>query len=62
MAIARSRGLKECPSCYNTGAAIDATGTTGTGTSGTVIYATKNGKYYHVNKTCSNMKMPKCIP
>lgn len=56
VAIARSRGLKECPSCYNTGAAIDATGTTGTGTSGTVIYATKNGKYYHVNKTCSNMK------
>ena len=53
VAIARSRGLKECPSCYGTSAATDAAGTS---TSGTVIYATKKGRYYHVNQTCSNMK------
>ena len=47
--IARSRGQTSCPVCY------------GTQNTGTAYYMTKGGRYYHKDKTCSNMKNAQAV-
>lgn len=48
-----SRNQSACPLCYS------GSGNGGTGSGqATTYYATRNGTYYHLDKTCSGMKTP----
>ena len=53
-AEARVTGKKRCPTCI--GGSDEAENASGNGQTGSYVYATPNGKYYHVNATCSGMK------
>ena len=59
LAVALVMGKGACPKCIgsfslpNTGGGTTGQGTTGGATDGTVyVYATENGRYYHINSTC----------
>ena len=54
MAQAMAAGKQRCPNCWT-----DASGsltTVSNSKSGTTVYATQNGTYYHTNASCSGMK------
>lgn len=56
VALARSRGQVQCPTCYKTEDLSGTAGSTGTMTTdSTTLYATRKGKYYHVDPNCGNM-------
>jgi hypothetical protein len=56
VALARSRGQIQCPVCYKTDDLSGTAGSTGTMTTdSTTLYATKKGKYYHVDPNCGGM-------
>ena len=48
MAEAMAAGKQRCPNCWAS--------TETTGSSGVMVWATKNGQYYHTNSSCSGMK------
>ena len=55
MAQAMAMGKIKCPECWAGGKAV-TTGNVTAKTTGTMVYATKEGTYYHTKSNCSGMK------
>ena len=56
MAQAMALGKKQCPECWSNGGGAAAAVNTTASTTGTMVYATQQGTYYHTNASCSGMK------
>ena len=55
MAQAMALGKVQCPVCWSSNGKAVTTGATASST-GTMVYATQEGTYYHTNSSCSGMK------
>ena len=55
LAQALAYGKKKCSACWSSGESSGKDAVLGETASGSYVYATKNGTYYHVKSTCSGM-------